>query len=172
MKFVPWQSIADWKCNTCGDCCRLYSVVLGFPEWLRIVKYFGVEKTAAGLDKLYIKRCSDGSCPFMCNFVGAHYCGLQSMKPDACKLWPFKVLSEPKFGNANHALYSQFGRRLFVYADSMCSGLRYGSPQRDFTSTIKEFVELALGIRQTQCKTTSSLISPQLNRFRNRLSFC
>ncbi len=89
---------------------------------------FGVEKTVAGLDKLYIKRTDDGSCTFLCNVGNIYYCGLQNMKPSACKLWPFKVLSEPKYGQARQAVFDYGGTKLFIYADSMCSGLRYGNP--------------------------------------------
>lgn len=155
MQFVPWQNIADWRCKACGYCCKLYSVVVGFSEWLNIVKRFGVETTVAGLDRLYIKRCSDGSCSFLCSTSNNYYCALQQMKPEACKLWPFKVLSEPKYGQPNQAAFNYNGIRLYIYADKMCSGLRYGEPTWDFQyTTIKEFAELALGIRKIQYKTT------------------
>ncbi len=158
MRFVPWQYLSDWKCNMCGDCCKLYSVVIDLPEWLQIVKNFGVEKTAAGLDRFFIKRNSDGSCPFVYDFANTNFCGLQNMKPGACKQWPFKVLFEPRFGDANHALYNYGNLKLFVYADSNCSGLRYGSPSWEFaTMTIREFVELTMGKRQNQLKTTNFL---------------
>lgn len=158
MQFVPWRNIADWKCTACGYCCKLYSVVLNFPEWLLLVKTFGAETTVAGVDKLFIKRADDGCCTFLCHLAGTYFCGLQQMKPAACKLWPFKVLSEPKYGQANQAAFNYQGIRLFVYADSMCSGLRYGAPTWEFNfSTLREFVELALGARQVQCKTTSDL---------------
>jgi len=169
--FVPWQCIADWKCTTCGYCCKLYSVVLNFPEWLHIVKTCGVEKTVAGLDRLYIKRADDGSCAFLCRFANTYFCGLQHMKPRACKLWPFKVLTEPKYGQASQALFDYGGKRLFIYADSMCSGLRYGTPTWEFNFvTLREFVELAVGTREVQCKTTSNLSfgsfhQPQWYRF-------
>jgi hypothetical protein len=155
MQFVPWQNIADWHCKACGCCCKLYSVVLNFPEWLRLTKTFGVETTVAGLDRFYIKRVDNGSCPFLCNDPNNYYCGLQNMKPEACKIWPFKVLSEPKYGDPNQAAYDYRGMRFYIYGDSMCSGLRYGAPTWDFRyTTIKEFTEIALGIRELQYKTT------------------
>ena len=142
----------------CGNCCRFYSVVIDFPEWLQIVRCFGVEKTSAGLNRFYIKRCNNGCCPFLYNFSDFYLCKIQGMKPGACKQWPFKVLSEPKFGDPNHALYNYGGLRLFVYADSVCSGLRYGTPRRDFAAlTLREFVEISLGKRQNQSKTTCFL---------------
>jgi hypothetical protein len=155
MQFVPWQNVADWRCKACGYCCKLYSVVIGFPEWINICKNFGSETTVAGLNRFYIKRQSNGDCSFLCNHANTYYCGLQNMKPEACKIWPFKVLAEPKYGEPNQAAYDYMGKKLYVYADTMCSGLRYGAPTWDFRyTTIKEFTELALCIRQVQYKST------------------
>jgi Fe-S-cluster containining protein len=155
LQFVPWQNVADWHCKACGYCCKLYSVVLGFPEWINIAKTFGVQSTVTGLDKFFIKRASDGTCAFLCGGSRSYFCGLQGMKPEACKLWPFKILAEPKFGEPSQAAFDYRGNRLYVYADNMCSGLRYGTPTWDFAhTTVKEFAELALGLRQVQYKTT------------------
>lgn len=162
MQLVPWRRIADWKCIACGDCCKLYSVVLNFSEWLKIVKTFGVEQTVSSIDKLYIKRRADGSCAFLCNYSNAYLCGLQYMKPRACQLWPFKVLAEPKHGITKEAEFDYSGNRLFVYADSMCRGLTYGIPSWEFANqTLKEFVEIALGIRREQYKTTGGFFLGQ-----------
>jgi Fe-S-cluster containining protein len=158
MQFVPWRHIADWRCVACGECCRLYSVVLNFHEWLKIVKSYGVEQTASGLDKLFLKRRGDGSCAFLCSFANVNSCSLQYMKPKACKLWPFKVLAQSKYGFANEATYCYGETTLFVYVDSMCSGVRYGKPSWEFANmTLKEFAEIAMGLRQTQHRTTSKI---------------
>lgn len=158
MLFVPWRYIADWRCIACGQCCKAYSVVLNFQEWLRIVKNYGVEMTVSGLNKLFIKRRSDGSCAFLRSFSNLHLCGLQHMKPNACKIWPFKVLGRPKFGYANDALYYYGGGKLYVYADPTCVGLKYGSPSWEFANyTLREFVELALGLRSDQRRTKANL---------------
>ena len=155
MHIVPWQSVSDWHCKACGYCCKLYNVVLGFPEWLRLTKTFGSDTTVVGLDRFYIKRSSDGSCAFLCNSSRNYFCGLQKMKPEACKLWPFKVLSQPKYGEPNQAVFDYMGHELYIYVDTMCSGLRYGIPKWEFRhATIREFAEIALGIRQVQYKTT------------------
>ena len=157
MEFVPWRYIADWKCIRCGDCCRLYSVVINFHEWLRIVKNYGVEHTSAGLDKLFIRRRSDGSCSFLGSGPYACTCTLQGMKPRACQLWPFKVLMKPQYGFANEAVFPLGENKLFVYADPNCHGLRLGSPTLEFANyTLREFVEIAAGIRTRQLKTTSN----------------
>jgi Fe-S-cluster containining protein len=158
MQFVPWRNVADWKCIGCGDCCRLYSVVINFNEWLRIVKNYGVEQTVSGLNKLYIKRRADGSCAFLCNFPSSYRCGVQHMKPRACQLWPFKVFNMPQYGYASEAEYPFGDGRLFVYVDSMCNGLRYGNPTLEFAHhTVKEFVEIALGFRDIQFRTTANI---------------
>jgi len=171
MKFVPWQHIADWKCNGCGDCCKLYTVVLNFHEWLKIVKSYGVEQTVSGLNELYIKRRSDGTCAFLHHFSNVCACELQYAKPRACQIWPFKILTEPKFGFAREALYPLGKDNLFVYADSMCSGLRYGVPTWEFANNIlKEFVEISIGIRQHQLKSTADFGLP-VRSFCGNLSF-
>lgn len=172
MDFVPWRFIADWKCLKCGDCCRLYSVVLNFHEWLGIVKSFGVENTSSGLDKLFIRRRSDGSCAFLhCDAATGFSCTLQRMKPKACQLWPFKVLSKPQYGFAKEATFPFSDSGMFVYADSMCHGLRYGTPTPDFANcTLREFVEIAVGVRTSQLKTTSN-VGLTLHDFSRRWRF-
>jgi hypothetical protein len=80
------------------------------------------------------------------------------MKPKACKLWPFKILSRPEYGYANEAVYNYGEDKLFIYADSTCSGLRYGRPTLNFAAnTLREFIEIALNIRREQCKTTANI---------------
>ena len=158
MQFIPWRYVADWKCIGCGDCCRLYSVVITFHEWLRIVKSYGVENTASGVDKLFLNRRGDGSCAFLTGFSNVCRCGLQHMKPKACQLWPFKVLRESKFGYPKEAVYPFGDHEVFVYADPMCNGLRLGTPTLEFAgSVVKEFVEIAVGLRSSQVKTTSNV---------------
>jgi len=162
MQFVPWQYVADWRCISCGDCCRLYSVVIDFREWLGIIKNYGVEYTASGQNKLFINRRNDGSCTFLNNGSNVGLCRLQHMKPKACQIWPFKVLSRPQFGYASEALYLYRGKPLFVYADPMCRGLRLGRPTFEFANyTMEEFVEIAAGIRSSQFRTTAGIRFPQ-----------
>jgi Fe-S-cluster containining protein len=158
LDFVPWRYIADWKCIRCGDCCRLYSVVINFHEWLRIVKNYGIEHTTSGLDKLYIRRRSDGACTFLGSSPYASMCALQSAKPRACQLWPFKVLMKPQYGFAREATFPIGENYVFVYADTMCNGLMLGSPTLDFANyTVREFVEIAAGLSSQQLKTTSNI---------------
>jgi len=158
LEFVPWRYVADWKCIQCGDCCRLYSVVLHFNEWLNIVKNFGAGQTASGLNKLFIRRRNDGSCAFLQSGPDASYCALQNMKPKACQIWPFKVLMKPQFGLVNEAVFPLGDNKVFVYVDPNCHGVRFGSPTYEFANfTLKEFVEIAAGVRVHQSKTTSHI---------------
>lgn len=164
MQYVPWRRIANWKCTSCGDCCRLYSVVINFQEWLGIVSNYGAECTVSGANKLFINRKNDGSCAFLNNGSRIGLCGLQHMKPRACQLWPFKVSSEPHYGYQNEALYFYYGKPLFVYADPMCKGLTVGKPTLEFVSLIlPEFVEIAAGIRTNQFRTTGGPWHPHLS---------
>lgn len=166
LRFVPWRQIANWRCTTCGNCCKLYSVVLNFTEWLTITKTFGAQNTVAGLDKFFLKRVDDGACAFLCKLAGTYLCGLQDMKPEACKLWPFKVLAEPKYGDAKQAAFEFSGKTLYLYADSMCEGLRYGTPSWEFQSLVlKEFAALAIGTCRAQHNTTRNRPPFGLRRF-------
>ncbi len=135
MQFVPWQNVADWRCKACGYCCKLYSVVLGFPEWINISKTFGVETTIAGLERFYIKRTSDGSCGFLCNKANTYFCGLQGIKPEACKIWPFKILAEPKYGEPNQAAFNYMENQLY-FMRTLCAAA-YGTARQHGTSNIQ-----------------------------------
>jgi hypothetical protein len=133
-------------------------VIINFHEWLGIVKNFGAEHTASGLNKLFIRRRNDGSCAFLQRSPYASYCVLQNMKPRACQIWPFKILMKPEYGLANEAVFPLGDNRVFVYVDPACHGVRYGLPTYEFANfTLKEFVEIAAGLRVHQQKTTSNV---------------
>jgi Fe-S-cluster containining protein len=167
MQIAPWSRIKSWRCLTCGKCCREYDVVLKFPEWVSIVKSFGVEYTASSIDKLLLRRRPDGSCPFLYQTPTTSFCALQHAKPQACRLWPFKVLNLPKYGKPDEAAYYYGQRKLFVYVDLACLGLQYGAPTKEFAqSTLPEFVENAFGARRRQFKSTGRLRIPPRIRMR------
>jgi hypothetical protein len=158
MRIVPWNVVRSWRCNACGVCCKHYDVVLKFPEWLSIVKNFGVEYTAPSINKFLLRKRSDGSCIFLYKTSTASFCSLQNAKPQACKLWPFKVLGKPKYGRPNDAVYYYGNRKLFVYVDSACRGVKFGVPNQEFAhSIIPEFIEIAFGMRRKQFKSTAIL---------------
>ena len=153
MQYIPWQNVADWHCKACGYCCKLYSVVLGFPEWLRLPKRLAPKPLWRGWIVRH-KRCSDGSCAFRCKNSHNYFCGLQNMKPKHAKSGRLKCLLNPNTGpnkpnSTTWATNSTFMPTPCVAACGMES--QYGS---SVFSTVKEFVELALGIRGMQYKWT------------------
>ncbi len=170
---VPWRYINYWNCYACGLCCKGFSVVLNFAEWMNIVKTYGVGFTSPGINKFYLKPRRDGSCAFLYNHHGKGFCSLQHMKPKACKLWPFKILQRPKYGRAREAEYNYAGRKLFIYVDPSCTGLTWGNPTTNFLkTTLTEFIELALGLRKKQVYSTSQMLhSPQFLKLKRQKVF-
>jgi hypothetical protein len=155
MQYIPWQNVNSWQCKACGYCCKLYSVVLNFGEYLRLTQTYGKEAAVTDLSRFYIKRHSNGDCAFLRSKSLKYYCGLQATKPEACKIWPFKVVAEPRYGDEELAAFNYAGKEVYVYVDNMCNGLRYGKPSWEFQNqTIPEFVEIALGTREFQHHAT------------------
>jgi Fe-S-cluster containining protein len=167
---VPWRCVESWNCIACGLCCHGYKVVLRFSEWVHIIRKYGMGVTQPGLSKFFLGKKGDGTCIFLSKVLNAWFCGLQSMKPRACKLWPFKIFSRPKFGRSNEAIYKHQDKDLFVYADPACIGIRWGKPMQEFTYRIlPEFVEIALGLQEKQYYSTSKILyRPQYFRVRGR----
>ena len=155
---IPWRYVESWNCNSCGLCCKGFDVVLDFPEWMNIVKTYGVDYTIPGLSRLYLRRKTDGTCVFLQNYYGGWLCSLQHMKPMACKLWPFKVSNSPRYGRAQEAAFNYKGRRFFLYVDPFCPEIKWGKPSSQMISlVIPEFVEIALGLREKQVYSTSGV---------------
>jgi len=133
-------------------------VVLNFNEWLNIIKTYGVGATEASLNRFYLGKKADGSCLFLGKIGDRYYCALQSMKPRACKLWPFKITSKPKFGRAKEAWYDYGQKRIYIYVDPFCRGIRWGTPSaRLIYKVLPEFIEIALRLREKQVYTTANL---------------
>jgi len=159
---IPWRYVQGWNCIACGLCCKGYDVVLDFPEWMNVVKAYGVGFTEPGISRFYLKRKNDDTCVFLYNHFDRRLCALQHMKPMACKLWPFKVSDKPRYGRPNEAVYNHGKKRLYVYVDPSCAGLQWGNPDHSFLNeTLIEFVDLALGLRHKQCYSTAMLFRPQ-----------
>jgi len=154
---VPWTYINSWRCTGCGICCKKYEVVLKFNEWLKLVQLYGAGVTSADINKFYLGKRADGSCIFLILSNGVHFCGLQNMKPVACKLWPFKILDRPRYGIASEAAFDYQGHRLYIYVDPFCPEILYGHPSAVLLhKIIPEFIEIALGVREKQYYSTST----------------
>jgi len=167
---VPWRTVKSWSCVECGMCCKDYHVVLNFNEWAKIVRSYGADATISSLSKLFLGKKSDGTCCFLSHHGDVSVCGLQYMKPIACKIWPFKIFLEPKLGSQNQALYKYQDHNFFVYVDPACTGLRWGKPdQRLVYKTLPEFIDIAVGLRKQQFYSTSKVQGqPGQNPFRGR----
>ena len=168
MKPIPWRYINSWNCIACGLCCRGYDVVLKYPEWVKIIQTYGIGVTKPGINSFYLGKRANGSCIFLYRFFDRWLCGLQHIKPRACKLWPFKIYSQPRYGRSNQASYEYRDREFFIYVDPMCAGLRFGRiPSNQLVSkTIPEVVEIALGLREEQFHSTCRIQSyPKYTRF-------
>ncbi|MGQ9460408.1 MAG: YkgJ family cysteine cluster protein [Candidatus Bathyarchaeaceae archaeon] len=167
---IPWRYLESWNCIACGMCCKGYQVVLGFNEWINLIRTYGVGVTQPGIDKIYLGKKGDGTCLFLYKSFDTWLCGLQNMKPKACKLWPFKVLSRPEFGRPNEAVYKYGDKNFFVYVDPSCIGIRWGKPTQEFTyRTLTELIEIATGLREKQYYSTSRIpYRPQYFRVKGR----
>lgn len=155
---VSWKRVKSWNCFGCGKCCRDYHVVLNLREWMDIVRNYGVNCTIHSVGKLLLGKRSDGFCCFLTSTGESCFCGLQNMKPLACKIWPFKIYGYPKFGNSNEASFRYLDRNFFIYADPECTGLCWGKPTPKFKfKTIPEFIDVIIGHRKKQIYSTSNL---------------
>ena len=167
---VSWRKVKSWNCVGCGMCCKDYHVVLNFNEWITIIKNYGANATIPTPSKLLLGKKSNGTCIFLNQLGNTPVCGLQHAKPLACKIWPFKVFNEPKFGNATEALFKYRDRNFYVYVDPECTGLSLGQPTSDFKcKTLPEFIDVATGLRKHQFYSTSKVHSQPSHRpFRGR----
>jgi len=128
---IAWRYINDWQCIACGICCKEYDVALRFNEWLNIVRVYGIEATVPGLNKVYLKRRSDGSCIF---------------------------LRRMGYGQEKQAVFPFNGRKFYVYVDPACIGIKWGNPsQRLIEKVIPEFIRIASGQPQPQQYSTANL---------------
>lgn len=159
MRYVPWSKIQDWFCTACGDCCKEFKVPLRTYEAVLLSKIFGFYCMELGVGTTYLKRWLDGRCIFQIKIGRRMICGIQSIKPIACKMWPFAVFEAPRYEQGKEASFDFRGETYFVYVNSYCRGLVYGRPSfRLINSVIPEFIELKLGLRRHQIRSTSFVV--------------
>ena len=93
MTLIPWSRVKSWRCIGCGGCCK-FTVKITTKEWLNITRVYGYGIIRQTVDGFYLRKTNDGLCPFLLRLSGRWFCGIQYMKPLACKLWPFRILSD------------------------------------------------------------------------------
>lgn len=157
LKPLPWSAVKSWTCTQCGECCQLV-VQLTVQEWLNLTRKYGYAIVDQDIGGFFLRKTVDGRCPFLWNHPAGWLCGLQQEKPLACKLWPFKVLAEPKYGQPDEASYNYRNNRFYVYVIPNCPGTSWGRPSEGLIKkTLPEFIDIRLGFRERQRFTTAPL---------------
>jgi len=112
-----------------------YRVPLRFYEYLKLRSTGFVEERGT---RFYIKKIGK-KCPFQ---VG-RLCSLQgTIKPLACKLYPFKIREKGE----EEAEFEYKGETFYVYVDaSTCPNIVLGKPTLTLKKLITEAIQIYLG---------------------------
>lgn len=157
---IPWSEVHTWSCTACGRCCVGYRIPLKMDEYVRVANRYGYGVVEFGLGKVYLKQGPSDRCIFQHPSQGRWVCALQAMKPLACKLFPFRVYSQPVYKRGDTSEYRFRDKIFYVYLDPSCPGIVGGKPSERFLlSTLPEVVEIGMGLRWKQRYTTSKYIS-------------
>lgn len=121
---------------------------------------YGYGVVEFGLGKVYLKHGFENRCVFQRPSHGRWVCSLQSVKPLACKLFPFRIHSKPVYRRGDASAYVYRGRTFHVYLDPNCEGIVVGKPSGRFrTKVLPEVIQIGMGQRYKQRYTTSKYIS-------------
>lgn len=157
---IPWSEVHSWACKACGKCCLGYRVPLKADEYIRIAKTYGYDVIEFGVGKVYLKHGHGNQCVFLRPSQGRWVCSLQSVKPLACKLFPFRIHSKPAYKRGDMSAYHHLGRTFHVYLDLDCLGIVVGKPSERFRKHVMpEVIQLGMGQMYKQKYTTSKYIS-------------
>ena len=158
---LPWSAVKSWTCTRCGECCQLV-VQLTVQEWLNLTRKYGYAIVDQDIGGFFLRKTIEGICSFLWRTYNGWQCSLQREKPLACKLWPFKILAEPKYSRPEEAVYNYLNNRFYIYAIPNCPGFSWGKPSEEFVKkTLPEFIEIQLGFRERQRFSTAPLHSQQ-----------
>lgn len=157
MKLVPWSQVSHWRCIGCGECCKL-TVQVTANEWLNLTRLYGPQLVEQDITGFYLRKTLDNLCPFLQRFPERFACGLQPMKPLACKIWPFRICDNSRYGYHDESYFKHKNGEFYVYAYPTCPGISYGKPTDEFMNRIiPEFIDIRLGLTRTQTYSTSRL---------------
>lgn len=155
-KLIPWSEVNSWACKACGRCCVGYRVPLKMDEYVRVTNMYGHGVLDLGMGKAYLKHGPGERCIFQHSSLGRWVCALQTVKPLACKLFPFRVQSQPVYKRGDRSDYRVHNRTFYVYLDPNCPGIISGKPSERFlTKTLPEVVGIGMGMVWKQRYTTS-----------------
>ncbi len=156
MQFIAWSKLKDWLCNACGWCCSEFKVPLRLYETSLLANIFGYECMESRVGTFYLRRRADGRCIFQVKESEKLICGIQPLKPMACRMWPFIVCERPDHGYREESSFDFRGETFYVYANPCCRCLVYGRPSlRLINFVLPEFIEMKLGMRTDQVRSTS-----------------
>ena len=113
-ELIPWRDVGRWECVRCGKCCRTLDVSLSFEEEATL-KNVRSDSIVYGKIGAYIRRVN-GKCLFYDE--SSRSCSIYSIRPRACRLYPFYVR---KSGPEN----ARYGN-LYVFVHSSCEGIGAG----------------------------------------------
>ena len=159
VNYIPWRLTKSWTCLMCGRCCKRYAVNLTWKEYSEISKFWP-DKVRIRNKEPYLGRKMDGRCEFL--WGNACFLEMVGMKPLACKLWPFMVLTKPlKIDENFDGLYRTNEREYFVYLNPNCYGINRGNPV-ELANTIEEVIKIWNGSRKEQYYSTSRKLLPRV----------
>lgn len=158
MKLIPWSQMESWSCVRCSTCCRHTTVQLTTQEWLSLTRLYGFGIIGQDVNGLYLRKTINDQCPFLYKSVNGWVCWLQHIKPLACKLWPFRISSTPRYSRSSEACFSYKNQEFYIYAYPQCPGIVLGKPSKLLTYRIlPEFLNIRLGLQREQLYSTSKL---------------
>lgn len=159
---IPWRKVSFWRCSACGECCKKFYVPLTMFEYVEIASIFGKNVIELDLGKAYLrKNALTKRCIFQKFKNGKWICGIQEVKPIACKLWPFIVLTKPKQKN-DEALFDYKGETIYIYVDKRCPEVKIGNPTNYLINKVlPEIVNLSFNNKTKQVYSTSFLFIQQ-----------
>ena len=121
---------------------------------------YGFNVIEFGLGKVYLKLGHGDRCVFQKPSQGRWVCSLQRMKPLACKLFPFRIHSNPVYKRGDASAYTYGDRTFQIYLDPNCDGIVVGKPgERFLKQVLPEIIQIGIGARYKQRFTTSKYIS-------------
>lgn len=143
LHMVPWKLVGDWSCKFCGKCCINHRIPLLFEEYARIEPRYGPRSVEPGEKCFYIRLLRDGRCFFLRRQGEKYLCRIHNEKPYVCRMFPFRILSSPKYGDESLSKLQYDNEVFYVYLNAECSGIVLGSPSKKFVEeTLPEFVRL------------------------------
>jgi len=140
---IPWKLVEDWECKFCGKCCINHKVPLLFEEYAKIEPRYGPSSVEPGERMFYIRLLHDGKCFFLKKHGEKYLCRIHDEKPYVCRMFPFRVLRVPKYGNEELSEFKYGTKVFYIYLNRGCSGVKLGNPSMRFVEKVlPEFIKI------------------------------